>query len=66
MQTRTTNTFTLTLQSVTETIHTQQPQLSDTMAIACTLLAMAEFRQKLEAAQEDTSSDSPNKQLKVA
>ena len=58
MQTRTINTFTLTLQSVTETIHTEQPQLSETMAIACTLLAMAEFRQKI--AQKDTSLDFPN------
>jgi hypothetical protein len=56
MQTRTINTFTLTLQSVTETIHEQQPQISDTMATAYALLAMAEFREKVESALKDERS----------
>lgn len=60
MKTRITNTFTMTLQTVTETVHTEQPQMSETMATAIALLAMADFRRKIEDAQKDTRSNSPN------
>lgn len=39
------------IKPVCEEIRSQQPQLSETMAVACALLAMTEFREKVKAAQ---------------
>lgn len=44
--------FITTIKPVCQEIQSQQPQLSETMAIACALLAMAEFRQKILDAQK--------------
>ena len=43
------------IKPVCEEIRSQQPQLSETMAVACALLAMAEFREKIKAAQPQQS-----------
>lgn len=38
------------IQPVCKEIQSQQPQLSETMATACALLAMAEFKEKIRVA----------------
>jgi dihydroneopterin aldolase len=51
--------FIKTIRPICKEIQSQQPQLSETMATAIALLAMAEFREKIQRAQKDA----PKKEL---
>jgi hypothetical protein len=49
------------MQTVIETIKTQQPELSDNMARAFALLAMVAFEKKLEAIPQNNNRVEKNK-----